>query len=86
MSSSTHQLTYFQERTESCQSPSSCRQTRPRWRASTCPGPGIASCEGSPGSGRPAVRGGSGAAEAGGHGVVRLTSASSWAGSAHGLG
>ena len=66
MSSSTHQLTYFQERTESCQSPSSCRQTRPRWRASACPGPGGASCEGSPGSGRPAVRGGSEAAEAGG--------------------
>ena len=86
MSSSTHQQTCFQERTESCQSPSSCRLTRPRWRASPCPGPGGASCEGSPGSGRPAGRGESKAAEAGGHEEARLTSASSWGGSGHGLG
>ena len=85
MSSFTYQ-TCFQERTESSRSPSSCRQSRPRWRVSACPGPGCASCgEGSPGSGRPAGLGGSGAAEAGGPWVARLTSASSWAGSGRGL-
>ena len=81
MSSFTHQ-TCFPERRESSRSPSSCRRCRPRWRAwaGPCPGPGCASCgEGSRGSGRPAGRGGSKAAEVGGRGVARPTLASSWA-------